>query len=474
MTMLEQLRENIREALARRSAVQDQVDAAVSAAEARDDGNLTEDETRALTEGRAQLVTIDDEVVALRAREADLVDLADRRSAADRLAEAYPAPTGGGGAPATVRVGAEPMTYRQGGPHNFLCDAYAARHMGDRNAADRIERNNAEMTLELRGDGVEVRDVGTSAYGALVVPQYLVDLVAPKKRAGRPFADSVRDIPLTDEGMVANIPRITTGTDTAVQATENSAVQETDMDETTLAVNVRTIAGQQDVSRQALERGRLVEQITVGDLVAAYHNRLDNQIINADGTSGTHLGVLSTVGINAVTYTDASPTVPELTPKIADAIQQVNSTNFGDAGLIVMHPRRWGWLTAAVDTAGRPLVPPVPNGPMNASGVVEFPGVYGKVVGTLQGLPVITDANIPTNLGAGTNEDRIIVLDPFETILMEDGGKGQDPLYLRFEETTGGSLTVKLVVYAYSAFTAGRYPASISVIAGTGLVTPTF
>jgi hypothetical protein len=31
-----------------------------------------------------------------------------------------------------------------------------------------------------------------------------------------------------------------------------------------------------------------------------------------------------------------------------------------------------------------------------------------------------------------------------------------------------------MVAYQYACFIAGRYPASISVISGTGLVTPTF
>lgn len=114
---------------------------------------------------------------------------------------------------------------------------------------------------------------------------------------------------------------------------------------------------------------------------------------------------------------------------------------------------------------------PNTNGAINAVGVGNA-AEYGQVVGTLHGLPVITDANIPTNLGAGTNEDIVIVAKLDDLLLWEqDGGM---PRELRFEETNGGNLTVKVVVYGYSAFTAGRYPKSVATIGGTGLVTPTF
>lgn len=40
--------------------------------------------------------------------------------------------------------------------------------------------------------------------------------------------------------------------------------------------------------------------------------------------------------------------------------------------------------------------------------------------------------------------------------------------------TTTAQLTLKVVVFGYSAFTAGRYPLASSIISGTGLTTPTF
>jgi hypothetical protein len=73
-----------------------------------------------------------------------------------------------------------------------------------------------------------------------VVPQYLTDMYAPKVQAMRPFADICNKHDLPPDGMTVNISRITTGTSTALQATENVAVSETDIDDTLLTENVQT------------------------------------------------------------------------------------------------------------------------------------------------------------------------------------------------------------------------------------------
>ena len=133
-----------------------------------------------------------------------------------------------------------------------------------------------------------------------------------------------------------------------------------------------------------------------------------------------------------------------------------------------MHPRRWGFITAGVDSSNRPLVVPAGNNPDNAVGVGEA-AAYGNIVGSLLGIPVITDANVVTNAGSGSNEDQIYLVKADDHILFED-----NLFQLKFEETNAGSLTTKMVVYGYAAFASGRYPLGISKMSGTGLVTPTF
>lgn len=348
---------------------------------------------------------------------------------------------------------------------SFVADVVNAQLRGDLDAAQRLQRHMAEE----RAEGVELRDVGTGAFTGLTVPQYFTDLVAPPKRAMRPMADLARKLALPADGMTVNISRITTGTATAVQATENAGVQETDADDTLLTVDVRTIAGQQDISVQALQRSVGADAVIIADLQNAYHTVLDSQIINNDGTSGTHKGIRGTSGIVSVTYTDASPTAAEAYPKLFDLISQIQSGVFGGATHLVMAPRRWNWFASQVGTSF-PFLQPNNVSSVNVGGEISS-NTYGGVVGVLAGLPVVLDGNIPTNLGAGTNEDVILGVTADELFLWEQPGS---PLLIRAEQTAAGNLTVKLVVYGFSAFTAGRYPGAHGTIGGTGLVTPAF
>lgn len=361
-----------------------------------------------------------------------------------------------------AHVTSEEKTYHQRSEHSFLSDAYRAQFMGDPSAQSRIGRHMQEMETEYRA-------VGTGNFNGLVVPQFLSKEFANLARAGRVLANQVRNTSLPENGMTLTIPRLSTGTAVGVQAGEGTAVTQVDPGTTTFDVPVKTIAGSARVSRQAIERGDGVDTIIFGDLAAAHAVTLDRQVISGVGGANEMLGILNTAGITTVTYTDTTPTVQELYPKLADAIQGINSSRFLPAEAIFMHPRRWGWLVAAADTTGRPLVVPDAQGPANAIANGQAPA-YGYV-GSMLGLPVYTDANIPTNLGAGANEDRIIVTRLSDLLLAEDPSA---PLQLRFDQTFGMTLEIALVVYSYAAFTAQRYPQSTAVIAGSGTVGPTF
>ena len=87
------------------------------------------------------------------------------------------------------------------------------------------------------------------------------------------------------------------------------------------------------------------------------------------------------------------------------------------------------------------------------------------VVGNIAGVPVVTDAGIPTNLGAGTDEDRVVVARRSDLLLWETGTGA--PAVARFDSVGSGSLTIKIVAFGYSAFTAGRYPTGVAVCQGT-------
>ena len=338
---------------------------------------------------------------------------------------------------------------------SFLADAFSAQFNNDWQAQERLARHMNE-------ERVERRDVTSANFAGLVVPQFLTELAAPLARAGRPVADIARKHALPAAGLTISISKVTTGSSTAVQ-TEGSAVSETNMDDTKLDISVKTVAGQQTVSRQALERGTGVDGLVMNDLIRSYHTTLDAALVAEIQASAGQ----------SVTATDASPTVAELYPKLLDAIQKIQTTYYGNPNVIVMHPRRLAWILAALDSTNRPLAVPVPQSPMNALAVGDGGVVrYANSGYAIAGLPVVTDANVTTAEGAGTNEDVIYIGDTNELHLWEEGDGA--PMYLRFDQPKAAELDVLAVVYGYSAFTAARYQNAWAKVTGTALVTPTF
>ena len=374
--------------------------------------------------------------------------------------------------PVPVKVD-EPDMYTQHG-RTFIRDLFAAKIKGDFGAQERLGKHQQfeiERYAQKAGVSVEQYAVATSTLGGVIPPQYLVGLYAKASRNGRVFLDQCNGSePLPPEGMSLIVPRLTQGLSAAAQATESTAVSTQDPTETDLTVDVRTYAGYSPVSRQTLERAAYSEAILYEDLIARYWAALDSDAIDGSGNSGTHLGLIATSGIQ--TSTTSTATVAAVWPKIADVIQKIN-TNTGGLGYvadkIVMHPRRWGWFEAATDTAGRPLFGIDGQPGFNVTGEGS-PSGYGYV-GRMHGLPVFTDANIPTTFGTGTNEDRIIVMASPVVHVWE---RNDDPVTLSFEQQAGTSLQVQIVCFGYSAFTAGRYPASCGYVGGAGLATPSF
>ena len=361
-----------------------------------------------------------------------------------------------------VRV-REPDMYTPQGEHSFFTDLYRSELKGDPTSRERIGKHQSRE--------LEKFAITTGTLGGIIPPAYLIDLYAKASRNGRVFADQCNGQPLPDVGMSIILPRLTVGLSAGSQVTESTALTTSDPTEVDLTVPVRTIGGYSPVSRQAIERAAYSDTILFEDLVARYWAQLDTQAINGAGTSGTFLGLLNTSGIS--TSTASTATISGVWPKIADLIQQINVAVGGlgyTADKIVMHPRRWGFFEAALDTNGRPLIVPSGNA-YNAMGTDSNNAPDYGLVGQMHGLPVYTDANIPTTLGSGTNQDPIIVMASRVVHLFE---RSSDPVTLSFEQQAGTSLQVQLIAYGYAAFTAGRYPAASGTVNGVGLVPPTF
>ena len=447
------------EARKAREGLQSKREAIVQMADDEGRADLNESEDSEFQDLTEQIRALDEEIATRAERVAELSDEEKRNADAAmafRQAEI---------ATSRTKVINEARTYEQGNGRSYLQDLLKSSVQGDPEARARLDRHASEVLVD-----PEYRDVnrtdGTGGY--FVPPLWLSDYVE-LARAGRPTANLVTNLALPPGTDSINIPKINSGTATAIQPADNSAVQETDLTDTSVQANVKTIAGQQDIAIQLLDQSPFnFDQVVFADLAADYATQVNRQVLSGQNLGNEVKGILASSGVNTVAYTDTTPTVAELYPKVADAIQKIHTSRYMAPSVIIMHPRRWAWLLAALDNTNRPLVVPNAQGPSNA--FATFGEVASQqVVGQFQGLPVVTDPSIPTTFGAGTNEDVIVVMRASDCILYESSLRTRV-----LPEVGSGTLTVRLQVYGYMAFTAERQPKGISIVWGSGLSTPTF
>ena len=348
------------------------------------------------------------------------------------------------------------------GLSSFFRDTYNATK-GDWAAAERLHRNNEAMGLEERA---EARALSTSAGagGNFAPPAWLIEDWIALARPGRVTADLLHKEAIPYGVSSINLPSVASGATTAVQTTQNTAVSQTDLTTSTVTSGITSIAGKQIVAQQLLDQSGIpFDQVILGDLAADYTKQLDTQVINGSGLSGQLKGLIAWG--TPVTWTQASPVVAGTTPAASFQAQvtkiavAVANTRFAPATHLVMSPERWGWITEAVDSQGRPLVPPAGGGStLNSFGSAELPTAQGPA-GYFAGLPVFTD---PALTVASGNEYVLVMR-------ADDAWLWGSELYARaFDAPYSDSMGVLFRVHAYSSLIT-RYPAGVQAMTGTGL-----
>lgn len=356
--------------------------------------------------------------------------------------------------------------YRKDNSHevSYFRDLFNANNKGltDQEGAGARERI-------IRSQETRALTTTAGAGGQFAPPAWLVDEYIALARAARVTADLVQHEALPGGVSSINIPSVASGTAAAVVSTQNTAVQNTDATTSSVSSGITTIAGQQVVSIQLLRQSAIpFDRIILEDLALDYATKLDVQVINGSNSAGQLKGLI-TAG-TTVTFTTATPAFSSSTAanslynKIMAAQAGVWNNRFLPADAIVMTPTRWAWAAEALDGSQRPLVSL--NGP-----VFNQPGLNGENVaqgytGTIAGLPVYVDPNIPGNLGAGTNQDVVMILRRGDHWLYETPVEQST-----WEATYANQNSVLFRVLGFSAFVT-RYAASAQVIAGTGTIVP--
>jgi HK97 family phage major capsid protein len=443
-------RQLVADLIAKRNELRNEVAGLVDSARADNERALSDVESARFDAAETEIRELD-----ARVRELDEQIRADDASA--EMEKRY--------APSGVQVVSEPEIYRSGhSGRSYFRDLHLGRNRGDRDALDRLTRNTKAREAETRG----ITTVN-GAGGEFVPPKWLEDNFVRLARPGRVTANLIQNMPLPPGTDSINIPKVSTGTAVAVQGTQNTAIQQTDLATTSISSSVTTIAGGQVVSLQLLEQSPLnIDDVVLSDLAAAYAQQYNTLVLSGSGVGGNPTGILTLAGTTTIDTT-GTVSVGEIYSHVANAIQSVHTARFLPPDTIIMHPRRWAFLCAAVDTTGRPLVLPVANAynPLATSGEVAAQGY----VGTMLGLPVYVDALIPTNLAldAGSGEDAIIVARLADLIQWEGNVRAE-----AFEQTYANQASVFVRLYNYMSFQPARYPASIAKITGSALVAPTF
>jgi HK97 family phage major capsid protein len=353
---------------------------------------------------------------------------------------------------------------------SFFADVRNSK-LGDWDAADRLRRNTQARGMETRtGD---MASSSATAGGSFAPPLWLVSEFATFARPGRVTADLFQHETLPPGVSSINLPKVSGGATTGVQATQNSALSDTAMTTTSVSSGISLIGGKQIVSLQLLQQSGIpFDRVILGDLAASYAQQLDLGVLAGSGASGQLRGLNNAASAGSTIYTTTSPSLTSTTSansfynRVVAAATGIHTTRYLPATAVVMHPNRWAWCLEALDTTLRPLI--ITDGSsLNAAGTstgIVAQGAAGNIV-----LPVYLDANVTTTVGAGsaTNQDVCYVLRAPDMTLWESDIQVQS-----FDQTYADNASVLFRCLAYGALIVDKWAGSVNIISGTGLVAP--
>jgi len=438
----------------RRNLMKGAMDAILSAP-TRENRDLLQSETRDFEHAKNRIGEIDERIT-------ELADEAKRSASAAEARIGFSEPIGIGGA---VASGGE--TYHRGNTSpSFFKDLVFAR-TGDANAADRLRRNNSETGFEHRALG-NTGGTGGSG-GEWAPPAFLVESFIALARPGRVTADlfTHEDLPSGVSSIV--IPKVLTGSQVGPQTTQNTQLMDVDPTTSALTSGIVTTGGKVIVSRQLLDQSAIpFDRMILGDLAADHARQIGSQAIIGTGASGSLTGYLTPASTNVVAFTTTTPTAIQLYQRLAQLQGGINASRYRAPSAIVMHPRRWSWFASYVDSSGRPLVSPTASSFNSIASRQDEQPAAGHV-GNVLGVDCYVDASVPTNLGAASNQDVVLMG------VMEDVMLWESPIQAEaFESPYADSMGVLFRAFNYSSLQPSRYLASLGQITGTGLTPPVF
>lgn len=310
-------------------------------------------------------------------------------------------------------------------------------------------RTNPEASnrlVQLRAQHhLESRDIGLGVFSSGMPPSLLA-AIAPGARAGRPFLEAIGSRPLPPIGSTLTPLRVST---VVVAGATLEGTGPTDVNPTVAsgtAIPVVLVSARTRCSRTLFQRGgtAALELGVLAELVAAVENECDRLALVGTGTAPQPFGLLNTAGISSTAIATAT-TGQDLLTKVAAAATASSAVSRQAAELVVMHSRRSAWYGSRSD------------------GMLDPSFAAGRMLGSL--LDVVIDDNVPSNLGVGTNEDRVIVLRRAGVAYYESA------LEVGVLEQTAPTSPgqVDVVVFRFMSVDTTRRAGAIGVLTGAGL-----
>jgi len=315
------------------------------------------------------------------------------------------------------------------------------------------------------GAGVSVEEGKAMSEGVAAQGGYLVQKQVEREIVQTRELDNVLRGLCSKLNVTTNeieLNQITLGTTAGWVAELAQKPEATSLTLATVSASVFTAAGLATISNQLLaDANPAVDQLVTADL-AKRLVALEETAFLAGTGSGQPLGILNTPGVSTTPLTSTDP--GDLIDAILDAIAQVQ-TDVGQPTAILMHPRTWTRILKDKNSDGIYTI----GSPADATNI--SPSLQsGRTIATgpeksLWGVRVVLSNRIPTNLGSGTNESRVIVGDFTEALILDRQG-------ITVDESPHVYFTSNQTVFRAEervGFTAARQPKAFNIVGGTGL-----
>jgi hypothetical protein len=367
-----------------------------------------------------------------------------RKAAEARLDEATLQRHASGGKPAPV--------YGPTGARFFADLVTAAERGPTSDAARRLERH-ARQLGEARASGL-VQGAG------FLVPNYYASAWADVPRTAAPVFSAIPKLPLPAFGFDAYVPAWTTGAEADVQtktAGVNDDLPQADaipVASEQVTAHLATVALDWDVNRQVLERARPGWDVAFGrDAAAAIYERLDDLLINADGTGQTPIGLLNVPSALAHDASGAADAQAQLRALAEAASEQYAVRHALPECLLASPARAMSWLSGST-TAGAPLLP---------QGALPTPGLGSNpewpVAMILPGVRLIVSDKIA--------DDTAVLWRASDAMVAVD----DNPLQFVYEQQGSSALRVHLISYLLVQAFLHRVPSSIMIVGNLPAIT---